>query len=92
MLQRNTERVRLQFVIVDGGLSEMSGYLGDILQDNGTYPTTAPYTNNILRIGARFNNLHFLDGTVQSIIIFPSDKTADLTVLHSDIETYYSIP
>ncbi len=33
-----------------------------------------------------------LNGTIQEIIIFPSDKTSELTALHNDIDTYYSIP
>lgn len=49
------------------------------------------YDNVIFRIGAQKNLLNPLNGAIQEIIIFPSDKTADITDLHNDINTYYAI-
>ena len=70
--------------------TEVSGYY------NGTFQTTETlsgvYANVALQIGVSRTTKIGLKGTIQEIPIFPSDKTSDLTELHSDIDTYYSIP
>ena len=66
-----------------------SYYNGD-LQTFNTWSGT--YANTVFRIGAQISINHPLNGTIQSLIVFPSDKTSDLTALHADIDTYYSIP
>lgn len=63
---------------------------------NGTAQTTTAtytgtYTNDEIKIGSNNGGGLPLNGTVQEVVIFPSDKTSDLTTLHSDINTYYSI-
>ena len=50
------------------------------------------YTNNIFEIGVYGTTLNNLDGTIQELVLFPSDKTTDIDAIHTDIDTYYSIP
>ena len=47
--------------------------------------------NDRLTLGYRSSTVNVLDGTIQEIIIFPTDKTTDLPDLHTDINSYYSI-
>jgi len=44
-----------------------------------------------LQIGTQLTNSVNLEGTIQEITIFPSDKTTDLTELHTDINDYYFV-
>lgn len=66
----------------------MKSYYNGTLQD--TVVTTGDYVNGSLEIGRRFST-NCLDGGIQEIIIFPSDKTSDLSDVHSDVNSYYSI-
>lgn len=67
----------------------LKGYYNGNFQESNIY--TGNYTNNNIFIGARNTAFAFLNGTIQEITIFPSDKTSDLTDLHNDINSYYSI-
>jgi len=78
---------RLQTITVNTKL--IKGYSDNVLQNSYTF--TGTYTNDTFRIGAQFQRLTDLIGNIQEIVIFPSDKTTDLTDLHADINTYYSI-
>lgn len=86
LAQQNTSNQKLLTTTLNSGT--MESYYNGTFQD--TVVTTGAYTNDSVQIGRRFGT-NKLDGGIQEIIIFPSDKTNDLTTLHSDINTYYSI-
>ena len=67
----------------------VTSYVDNVLQN--TTLETGTYTNDTFRIGAQFQRLTDLIGNIQEIIIFPSDKTTDLSAIHTDINDYYSI-
>ncbi len=69
--------------------SENKSYYNGTLQNTTSWSGT--YTNSAFKIGIRSTASNPLDGTVQEIIIFASDKTSDLTDIHADINDYYSI-
>lgn len=66
-----------------------TGYFNGAIQNTVAYSGT--YTNNAFFIGLREGGTSYLDGTIQEIIIFPSDKTSDLATLHAEMNAYYSI-
>lgn len=68
---------------------DLKGYYNGAFQNTATY--TGDYINNALLIGAREGGGETLNGTIQEIIIFPSDKTSDLTELNNDINARYNI-
>ena len=91
LTQENHGNQKLLTGIVDGSGLTATSYYNKTIQSsevvwNGTYRNTA------FRIGVQQNNSSPLLGGVQEIPIFPSDKTIELTALHTDIDTYYSIP
>ena len=55
-----------------------------------TVATVGASANNVLFIGKRFDE-NYINGGIQEIIIFPTDKTADIAALHTDMNTRYSI-
>lgn len=85
--QADTSNQKLLTLTTNG--NNFSGYYNGTFQDQNT--GLATYNNNVFQIGAERNGLFDLNGTIQEIIIFPSDKTTDLTALHADINAYYSI-
>ena len=88
LTQQNTVNQKLLTAINDG--SNIVSYYNSTIQNTTAWGGS--YTNNFLGIGSDSSAQNPLNGTGQEIIIFPSDKTADLTDLHNDIDTYYSIP
>jgi len=88
LAQQNSSAARLLTVTVDTGL-KMTSYFDGTSQTNVTYAGT--YTNDTFRVGAQQGGATQLNGRVQEIVIFPTDKTSDLTALHNDINSYYSI-
>jgi len=71
--------------------TSFDGYLNGAIQEDSR-AWTGSYLNVKLRIGSQHGGNTPLDGTIQEIIMFPSNKTDDLITLNSDIDTYYSIP
>jgi len=87
--QQNNSNQRLLTSIVTP--TNLQGYLNGSLQD--TVSWSGSYDNNALQFGAQLGTQagQPLDGGIQEIIIFPSDKTPDLTAIHNDINDYYNI-
>ena len=79
-------------------LTAIHNATNNILYNKTTLQTTtahlsASYTNDRFQVGANAGGIApFLDGGWQEIIIFDSDKTADISPIQSNIVTYYSIP
>tara|TARA_R110000803_G_scaffold69058_1_gene131199 strand:+ start:3954 stop:4802 length:849 start_codon:yes stop_codon:yes gene_type:complete len=85
--QENTANQKLQTVI--GTPTNLKGYYNGTLQQN--VAVTDTYTNDTTQIGIDRGTSNPFDGTMQEIIIFPTDKTSDLVALHAEINAYYSI-
>ena len=62
---------------------------GDEIDDN----TAASYTasTDFTRIGANEHANVYMEGTMQEIIIFESDKTSDRTAIETEINNHYNI-
>lgn len=88
LAQQNSSNQRILTVAIDGS-KNMEGWYNGTSQDTETYAGT--YTNDYFRIGAQFGNLTRLTGTVQEILIYDVDKTADIAAVHSNINDYYTI-
>ena len=86
--QQNSTSQKLITGTVDGS-KLMTAWFNGTSQLTDTY--TGTYTNDELRMFDGQSGTNFLNGTIQEIIIFPTDKTADLTALHADINAYYTI-
>ena len=87
LVRHNDTDQRLQSAIVLAS-SITSYYNGDFQMTDAWAGT---YNNDSIRMGTRFGTTSRFIGLIQEIIIFPSDKTADLTALHADINAYYGI-
>ena len=85
-VQQDNANQRLQTLVMASGT--MEGFLNGVSQDS--IAVTGTYVNDDLVMGIE-RGANGLDGGVQEAIIFPSDKTADLTALHADINAYYTI-
>ena len=85
--QHNDSDQRLTTAIKDS--TDAKGYLDGAFQE--TEGWTGTYVNDTLFIGIEQSEGSRHNGSIQEIIIFPSDKTADLTAIHGNINTYYSI-
>ncbi len=90
LLQQNTVNQKLLSSVVLGGSKSVTSFFNGAEQVTDTWQFI--YFNDTLQIGVNQTSLSGLNGTIQEIPIFPSDKTADLTDLHNDIDAYYSIP
>ena len=66
------------------------GYSNGVLKDTVTH-LSATYANLDVVIGTFKTTLSKLTGYIQEVIIFPSDKTSDLSALNSEINSYYTI-
>ena len=67
-------------------------YYNGTLQNTVAHTSTA-YTNDAFRVGSLLASSGlFLDGSIQEVVIYASDKTSELSLIHSEIDTYYSIP
>ena len=59
--------------------------------DTDSLSWSGTYRNEVIKFGAQQSNATPLTGTIQAVYIFPSDKTADLTALHSNINSFFTI-
>jgi len=84
---RNVADQRLQTHVCN---TPVVTYYYDNVEETG-FTYTGNYVNSLFVIGAERRTSNELIGSVQFIAIFPSDKTADLTDLHADINTKFSI-
>lgn len=87
--QENTSDQKLLTDVVTP--SNLTGYYNGTIQ-GASVAWNGTYTNNVTMIGSdRGNTTNNFQGNIQEITIFPSDKTLDLTDLHTEINDYYSI-
>lgn len=70
--------------------TNLISYYNGTLQ-NTTAHFSEAYSNIRCTIGNWATGSLWLNGSVQELIVFPSDKTSDLSTVHSDINTYYTI-
>jgi hypothetical protein len=87
LLQQNNSNQKLLTSIIEP--TNLKTYLNNTIQTSTA--RTGTYLNNDFILGRQSAEGNYLNGTIQEITIFPSDKTADLTELHADINTYYGI-
>jgi len=87
--QTNTSNQQLLTNILNN--KNMYSYYNGVFQNS--LLATGTYRNESLQIGDRWigSGGTGLRGTIQEIIIFPSNKTLDLTELNTDINDYYNI-
>ena len=85
--QDNTANQKLLTGIIQ--TSNVIAYKDGTIQD--TTAKSGSYTNSGVWIAANPTLSNLGDINIQEIIIFPSDKTADLTELHAEINAYYTI-
>lgn len=69
--------------------NNLSTYLNNSFQSSLGYSGT--YENQIFKIGTDKRNEFPLNGTIQEIRIYNKDETDNLTTIHSDINSIYSI-
>lgn len=87
LAQQNHSDQKLITIIIDN--TNFEAFYNGVSQDSVI--DLGGYDNGIFEIGAERGGVGSLNGTEQEIIIFPSDKTADLTAIHNDINNYYNI-
>jgi len=86
--QQDSGNTRLLTTVMDNS-KNFDSYFNATFQTSNTY--LGDYANNNLVVGAQLNNGSPLSGYISEIIMFPTDKTSDLTELHNDINNYYTI-
>jgi len=86
--QQNTSNQKL-ITAIHGSVNN-TAYYNTVLQGT-TAHNSDPYTNTDILIGSFKTSFRFLNGFIQEIIIFPTDKTSDMSALQTDINNYYSI-
>ena len=67
----------------------LSSYYNSVFQSQDTY--TGDYLNSSFIVGTDNQGANNIQGGIQEIIMYPSDKTADLDAIHTDINNYYNI-
>ena len=85
--QINTSAQRLLSTMVTA--TTIDAYYNGTDTDSDTWSGT--YRNEVVRFGSLFSAGAPLTGTIQEVIIWPSDKTASLAAIHANINAYYSI-
>ena len=68
---------------------DVDSYYNGTLTDSLTFVNN--YTNTAFLVGTERTNNARLVGYLQELIVFPSDKVDELSNLHDDINSYYSI-
>tara|TARA_R110000803_G_scaffold76454_1_gene141055 strand:+ start:6005 stop:7639 length:1635 start_codon:yes stop_codon:yes gene_type:complete len=89
LLQQNSTNQKVLSLTVNGLSKLGTSYFNSNLQTSDNWGSL--YINDGVTIGTGSSGTNFINGTIQEITIFPSDKTADLTELNTDINDYYSI-
>jgi len=85
--QDNSNQRILSSVFSSGSI--LSSYYNSVLQN--TIITTISYQNTSFDVGVQFLQLTPLNGGIQELILYPSDKTSNLSEIHADINDYYNI-
>jgi hypothetical protein len=86
--QQNNINQRILTITADSS-KKLSSYFNGTSQTNVTYVNS--YVNDAFRIGSQHSNVTILNGYVQEIQVFSEDETSNLSIIHSNINTYYSI-
>lgn len=86
--QENTTSQKLLTTTLNYPTALKSYYNGTAQQ---TVAVTGSWVNSTFLIGVQRNEATQFNGTIQELILFPSDKTADLSALHAYINSRYSI-
>ena len=86
--QNNTSNQKLSTNIYTG-LNTLSSYYNNVFQDFDVYSDT--YRNDSFLVGQQRNSASLLNGGIQEIIMYPSDKTTELNEIHTNINNYYNI-
>lgn len=88
LASQNTADQKLQSCVGKSSL-ELTSYFNAVIQTVDA-AWTGTYTNNDFRLGAQaFTNQ--LNGGIQEVIVYASDKTDDLTDIHGNMNAFYSI-
>lgn len=69
--------------------SNISYYNNNLFQNISLWSGT--YNNTSFHLGVLSTFTSYLNGGIQEIIMYPSDKTSDLDAIHTDINDYYNI-
>ena len=85
LLQQNTSNQKIVSVIVD--TNNVEGFYNSATQEDETY--VGNYVNEVFRIGAQHGGATPLEGTIQEITLFPSNKTSEIADLQTDANTKY---
>lgn len=85
-LQKDVGTQKLVSTVKDS--SDLIGYYNDVLEE--TVAWTGSYVNDTLQVGVSRTNQSAIVGTIQAIIIFPSNKTSVIGDIHDDINTRYN--
>ena len=84
--QNNDNNILLTNVMTP---TTLEAYFNGVTQETNT--KTGTYDNTTFKIGSNVGNSLPLNGGISEIIIYPSDKSIDLSEIHTDINSYYSI-
>lgn len=87
IIQHDVDSQKLITSVIKQG--EQIGYYNGVFQENESW--VDPYINDGIKFGILRANAAPLTGSIQELILFPSDKTPDLTGIHTDINSYYNI-
>ena len=87
LAQQDTANQKLLTVINDS--SNIDSYYNNTIQTTTAWSSS--YGNNDIVIGADSSGANPLNGNFQELIIYASDKTSELEIIHTDINNYYSI-
>jgi len=85
--QEDTGNQKLHTMAKNG--FDINGYYNGVFQDSNTF--TGTYLNNNASMGAQVGDVTFLTGSIQEIIIYPTDKTSNLNEINTNINDYYNI-
>jgi len=85
--QTTTTNQRLLTTVLTA--SNIKSYYNGTEQEDVAHTTT--WGNSIFRVGRDRLTTFYLDGTVQEIIVYASDITADLADIHADVNSRYTI-
>lgn len=84
--QQDSANQRLLSCLISSG--NMNGYFNTTFQGSAV---SKVYDNNTIQLGVDRTSNNNLNGGIQEIIMFPSDKTLDLDEVNTDINNYYNI-
>lgn len=87
LIQQNTSNQKLLTTITNP--TNISSYYNSDFQNSTNW--SGSYINDAFNVGADSRLANFLNGGIQEIIMFPSDKTSDLSAINADINNYYNI-